>query len=79
MVDLLEADDLLFVQDLYCVEPQVPSTLSYTRECQSLDGPNTRKNHGITKMDATEATRAEGSMDNEVLDGIGGFRPSLER
>ena len=32
----------------------------------------------ITEMDAAEATGAEGSMDNEVLNGIGGLGPSLE-
>ena len=75
MVDLLEADDLLLVQDLDRVEPQVPPALSYAPGCQSLDDPEKRN---ITKVNATETTSAEGSMDNEVLDGIGGFGPSLE-
>ena len=79
MVDLFEADDLLLVQDLYRVEPQVPSALSYGPEYQLLDGPDTMGNRGITEMDTAEATRAEGSVDNEVLDGIGGFGPFLER
>ena len=79
MVDLLEADDLLLVQDLYRVEPQVPSALGYGPEYQPLDGPDTMGNRGVTKMDATKATRAKGSVDNEVLDGIGGFGPFLER
>jgi len=78
MVDLLEADDLLLVQDLYRVEPQVPSALSYAPKCQSLDDQNAIRNHDVTEMNASKATRAEGSMDDEVLNGVGGFGPSLK-
>ena len=79
MVNLLEANDLLFIQDLNRVVPQVSSTLSYQSECQLPDSPDAMGNYNITEMDATEATRAEGSVDNEVLDGIRGFGPFLER
>ena len=78
MVDLLEADDLLFVQYLDRVEPQVPSALSYAPECQPLGYPYATERHDITEVDATEATSTEGSMDNEVLNGICGLGPSLE-
>jgi len=78
MVDLFEADDLLFVQYLDRVEPQVPSALSYIQERQSLDRPSAISKRGITKMDATKTTRAECTMDNEVLNGIGGFGSFLE-
>ena len=79
MVDLFEADDLLLVQDLDRIEPQVPSALSCTRDYRSLNGLNAIWNRDITEMDATEATRTEGSMDNKILDGISGLGPSLER
>ena len=78
MVDLLEADDLLFVQYLDRVEPQVPSALSYAPGCQSLDYPYVTEGRDITEVDATKAACTEGSMDNEVLNGIGGLGPSLE-
>ena len=79
MVDLLEADDLLFVQYLDRVESQVPSALSYAPGCQSLCYPCVIEKRNITEVDATKATRTKGSMDNEVLNGICGLGPSLER
>ena len=78
MVNLLEADDLLFVQYLDRVEPQAPSALSYAPGCQSLGCPHATERRNITEVDATKATRTEGSMDNKVLNGICGLGPSLK-
>lgn len=78
MVDLLEADDLFLVQHLDRVKAQVPSALCCAPERRLVDGLEEIRGHNLTEMNATEAARAEGSMNNEVLDGISRLGPSLE-